>query len=545
MNTIPRANTLTKGAIEMSRIVVSILLLGIMSAGNSWDISSSGQVLAAELIVYEDLHVCSMHPWIASEGESSCPDCGMGLSKVHDHQPGSPLPSENMLYVNSDDPMSIYESPGKDKIATSGLIPIKDSPYYEPMKSEVAEHDHSEMSMDSPEQEEQLWTCGMHPEVISDEPGICPICQMDLTPLKMGTLKGGGIIEIDPVVTQNIGVVTEKVLKRDLSRKIRTYGVVEVSEEAETVVNARVSGWVEKLHVKSEGASVQSGQILMEVYSPELINAQEELLTARRMSTENAGNESSRGTIYEAAMRKMEFLDISDQEIERILKAGTVQKTVRVLSPVDGVVLEKHINEGGYFKAGTNLFKIADLRSLWVIARFYEYELPWVKTGEMVEINSPYDPDLTASGKIDFIYPYLDDNSRTMEVRILLDNRNLEFKPGMYLDVVYESEPLKEVISVSKEAVIRSGDKDLVFVSLGQGKFEPREVHLGLETEDFYEILHNLDENETIVKSAQFLFDSEAKLQEAIGKRLARRKALSKEAGNNQPPDLGKSGHQH
>lgn len=529
----------------MSRIVVSILLFGIMSAGNSWDISSSSQVLAAELIAYDDLHVCSMHPWIASEGESSCPDCGMGLSKVHDHQPGTLLPSEDMLYVSADDPMSIYENPGKDRIAANGLIPIKQSPYYEPMKSEEAEHDHDAMSMDSADQEVQLWTCGMHPEVISDEPGICPICQMDLTPLKMGTMKGGGIIEIDPVVTQNIGVVTEKAIKRDLSRRIRTYGVVEVSDHEETVVNARVSGWVEKLHVKSEGASVQSGQTLMEVYSPELINAQEELLTARRMSAENAGNESSRGIIYESARKKMEFLDVSDQEIERILESGTVQKTVRIISPADGVVLGKYIDEGGYFKAGANLFKIADLRSLWVIARFYEYELPWVKTGEMMEINSPYDPGLTASGKIDFIYPYLDDNSRTVEVRILLDNKYLEFKPGMYLDVVYESDPRKNVVSVSKEAVIRSGSRDLVFVSLGQGKFEPREVHIGLETEDFYEILHNLDENETIVKSAQFLFDSEAKLQEAIQKRLARRKSLGQGTGNNQTPELDQTGHQH
>lgn len=532
----------------MSKRVILVLILGIISMGNPWaanDVHRASPVFAAESKSYHDLYICSMHPWIASEGESICPDCGMGLSKVHGHQPGTHLPFADMLYVEAGDPMSIYENPGKDRIAAGDLIPIKDSPYYEPMKSEEAEHDHGETSMASPDQQVQLWTCGMHPEVISDEPGLCPICKMELTPLKAGSSKGGGMIEIDPLVTQNIGVVTEKAARRDLSRAIRTYGVVEVSEEEETVVSARVSGWVEKLHAGSVGISVRKGQTLMEIYSPELINAQEELLTARRISAEKSGNDTGQRIIHEAALKKMEYLGVPDAEIDRILELGAVQKTVRVLSPVTGVVLSKYIDKGGYFNTGSNLLKIADLRKLWVIAQFYEYELPWVKTGESVQIQSPYDRELAAAGKIDFIYPYLNDKSRTAEVRILLANENLKFKPGMYLDVVYESAPLKHVISVSKEAVIRSGNRDLVFVALGEGKFEPREVHIGLETDEYYQILHNLAENEKVVKSAQFLLDSEAKLQEAIQKRLARRNSLGQGTGNDQPSDLNRPGHQH
>ena len=531
---------LRRGNINIAGTMILSLTLALLAVTRII-LLYQGQVHAAGPETYNNLRVCAMHPWIASEGESACPDCGMMLSEVHNHPPGAPLPPEDNLFVSSDDPMYIHEGPGKDP-GGSALIPVKDSPYYEPRKS--SEQDHSPQDDTAEIQDASgLWTCGMHPDVISDEPGICPICQMDLTPLKAGTSKGSGTIEIDPLIVQNIGVVLEHAGKRDLSRRIRSYGVVKVSEEKEFKINAKVSGWVDKLYVKSTGDAVRKGQRLMDIYSPELVTAQEELLTSLQTASKmnSAGAASDR--LANAARRKMEYLDVPQTEIDRIIAEKSVRRTVPVVSPADGVILSKNAVEGGYFKEGADLFHLADLTELWVIAQFYEFEIPWVQTGDRVEISSPYDPDLKTTGKVDFIYPVLDAKSRSADVRIVIANPGLKFRPEMALDVVLDSEPISGVVSVSKEAVVRSGTKDFVFVALGEGKFEPREVHIGLETDDYYEIQHNLREHEAVVRSAQFLFDSEAKLREAIQKRLAARKAAGLQKVEAEDMNTGHTGH--
>ena len=491
--------------------------------------------------IYHDLHVCSMHPWIASEGAAVCSICGMNMSKVENFQHGNPLPKIDELYVSESKPSYVHLGKGKYPPDGSKLIPITKSPFYEPREN-TESSSQSEMTASS---EIQLWTCGMHPEVISDKPGICPICHMDLIPLKSSTSSGGGsIIQIDPTTIQNIGVVTEPVKKRDLSRLIMTNGVVKSAEDREYIVNSKINGWVEKLFVNRTGEKVKKGQPLLEIYSPELVSAQQEYLLA--LQNASMGETKGGGDNYdmvEAAERRLQLWDISDEQISELRETRQVRQTMTLISPADGIVTMKKVTEGSAVKSGMDLFQIIDYDKIWVIAQIFESELPWIRAGDKVIIKSSYDPTLEKNGKIDFIYPEVDAKTRSVDIRVIVNNANLKLLPEMYVDAEISVEQKKNVVAVPKSAVIRSGKRDLVFVSLGGGKFSPREIHLGMETDDYYEVLHNLQSGEEVVTTAQFLLDSEAKLQEAIQKRLR----MLKESGKTDTNDSmsGQPGHVH
>ncbi len=506
--------------------------------------------------IYNDLYVCSMHPWEASEGPGSCEICSMNLSKVEGHKPGTPLPEVDGLYVSPDDPFFVHEGQGSDPKTGSELISIKNSPYYQPQKSSEISDDHgndSEAHSQHAAAEAQatdLWTCGMHPDVIQDEPGICPICHMDLIPLKASTAAGdGAVVQIDPVTLQSIGVVTENVEHRDLSRQIRSNGTIEAAEDLQVRVNARVSGWVEKLYVARTGDPVKKGEPLLEIYSPELVSAQEEFLLALQSAEalENSGLTQASFSVKDliaAAKRRLELWNISEAQITKLEQTRQVRRTLTLVSPIGGIVLHKNVIEGSAVKPGLDLFLIADLSRVWLQGQIYEFELPWIDVGDRVEVSSPYDPNLTIQGHLEYIYPTLDIKNRSVQARVSLPNPNLALKPGMYVDMRIFSSPKKKATSVSKAAVIRSGERDIVFVALGDGQFEPRQVHVGLETDRFYEIPHGLEIGEKVVTSAQFLLDSEAKLQEAIQRRLALRKNnLDNTAANEDDVAADHSGH--
>ncbi len=511
-------------------IIIPVLIIAI--AGTVIALSSgTSPKEAAEEKLYHDLHVCSMHPWEASEGPGECEICGMALSPVQGHKHGEPLPDEDNLYVSPSNAMYLHEGPGKDPEDGSILIPIVESPFYSPEDKPESAHsadDHQHVESETT----SLWTCGMHPEVISEEPGICPICQMDLVPLKKGSTSGGSLIEIDPVTVQNIGVKLEHAQTRDLSRTITSNGTVVTAEDTEYKVNSRVSGWVEKLYVKKTGEWVKKGRPLLEIYSPELVAAQQEFLIALESAEtlKKSGLQKSVESADEllmAAANRLFLWEISEEQVEALKREKTVKRAMTIESPAEGYILAKNVFEGSAVKAGTDLFYLADLRKIWIKAQVFEYELPWVNVKDEVIVRSPYDPESTAKGTIDYIYPVLDAKTRAAEVRVALDNHRIKFKPEMYVDVDIISQPKKNVVTISKQAVVRSGKRDLVFVSLGEGRFEPREVHLGLETDDYYEILHNLSDGEVVAASAQFLLDSEAKLQENLQKRLNLKKKIA------------------
>ena len=361
----------------------------------------------------------------------------------------------------------------------------------------------------------------MHPWYTSDKPGKAPDCGMDLVPVYEGEENAKGI-KIDPTVIQNIGVTTEEVKKRSLTKEIRTTGKIDYDETRLYSINTKFMGWVEKLYVNYTGKYVSKGEKMMDVYSPDLVSTQEEYLQAikYRNSLENSSDDIKKGAddLVQSARRRLLYWDISENEIYGLEKSGIPKKTLSIYSPANGIVIDKMIVEGDKIMTGMNLFKIADLSKIWIIADVYQYELPWVKMGQTVDVELSYLPGKSYKGKITYIYPYLGMESKTIKVRVELRNTpSYDLKPGMIATAIIKS-PIKfESIAVPEQAIIRSGERDIAIISLGNGYFEPREVKLGVSADGYVQILDGIHEGEQIVTSSQFLIDSESNLKAAIG----------------------------
>jgi Cu(I)/Ag(I) efflux system membrane fusion protein/cobalt-zinc-cadmium efflux system membrane fusion protein len=345
---------------------------------------------------------------------------------------------------------------------------------------------------------------------------------MDLTPVRAA---GGetpaestfGGVSIDPAVVQNMGARVEPARRQTVFRHVRSIGEVEVGEDQISVVNLRFSGWVEKIHVDKTGDPVERGQTLIEIYSPELVAAQEEYLLALR--TQGAGSALAR-----SARRKLELWDVSDREIEAIAKSGKVRRELPIRSPRAGFVLDKNVVEGARVKAGEDLYRIGDLSRIWVTVEVYEFDAPWVEVGQPAQMELSYEQGKVLESKVAYIYPTLNEVSRTLTVRLEFENPGIHLKPGMFATVYIQFRRVDDVLAIPTEAIIDSGRRKIVFVSVGDGRFEPREIVTGL-TGDHHvtEILSGLEEGDEVVVSGQFLIDSESQLQEAIRKMLARR----------------------
>lgn len=354
----------------------------------------------------------------------------------------------------------------------------------------------------------QYWTCGMHPWVILPESGSCPICGMDLVPLDPEKFSGG--IAIDPVVVQNMGVRVQEVTSGPLVKTIRTVGIVDYDEENVRDVNTKVSGWIEELYIDSLGARVKQGEPLFSLYSPELYSAQEDYLIASK-----GGNRS----LSEAARTRLDYFDITPEQIAELRKRGEPQKALAVGSPFSGVVIAKHANEGMKIEPGMQVYRIADLSKVWVLVTVYEYQLPFLEEGQDAVMTLPYIPGQTFEGKVVYVYPYLDKKTREAQVRLEFDNADGLLKPGMFTNVELRNRLAAEKTLVPRSAVIDTGARQIAFVSLGEGKFEPRKVEIGVSTDEGrVEVLSGLKPGEKVVTSGQFLLDSEANLRDSLAK---------------------------
>jgi len=429
---------------------------------------------------------------------------------------------------------------------------------------------------------ETKYTCGMHPMIISDEPGTCPICGMELTPLKTGTgggdsapqgerkikywqapmdptyirdepgkspmgmdlipvyeddSAGGKTITIDPVTAQNMGVRTAVVGRTDLSRTVRTVGLVSYQEPRQFAINAKINGWVEKLYVNETGQQVKQGQKLMDIYSPELVSAQEEFLLALDNSRALADSPfpkiaRSGQQLLDASRRRLKFWDISDRQIARLERTHKVEKNLTLYAAQGGIVSMKMVQEGEFIKSGMTLLTISDISKVWVLADIYEYELPWVAVGQRAQIILPFVGRKQVTATLSYLYPYIEAKTRTVKARFELDNPDLELKPDMYVNVQLQTSPVRNALTVPVEAVLHSGERTTVFVALGAGKFEPRQVRIGLQDDQGnLQIVQGLFEGERVVTSAQFMLDSESKLREAIAKMLEPQAAPAAEPG--------------
>lgn len=365
-----------------------------------------------------------------------------------------------------------------------------------------------------------LYTCGMHPQVIQDHPGNCPICGMKLTPMRResgATPSGASAISIDPVTIQNMGIRTTEVARGPLRHTVRTVGVIDYDETMLADVTTKFKGWLEKLYVDATGKQVHRGDPMFEIYSPDLFSAQTEYLLA--MENRPGAGESNRNLLLESARRKLEFFDIPEAQIADLAKTREPKKTLQVDAPIDGVVVEKTAIEGMLAEPGMKLYRLADLGMVWVYAQVYEQDLPYIKLGQEALVSLSYLPGRQFRGRVTYVYPSVDEKTRTARVRMEFHNPGYLLKPGMFADVRVSSELEPSAVLVPDTAVLRSGERDTVFVALEGGKFEPRTITLGPRgEEDRYQVLAGLSGGERVVTSGQFMLDSESRMREAIEK---------------------------
>ncbi len=431
---------------------------------------------------------------------------GLILGWLVFHPSGSPPKSGERKIAYYRDPMNPQITSPTPKKSSDGMDFV---PVYE------------ESGGSSSEKKIAYYKDPMHPWYTSDKPGKAPDCGMDLVPVYEGESDAQGI-KIDPTTVQNIGVKVETVFKRKLTREIRTVGKVDFDERRLYSVNTKIMGWVEKLYVDYTGMAVRKGQPLMEFYSPELVSTQEEYLQAlsyRKKLDQGAVDEARKQAdeLVASARRRLLYWDIPEREILALEQRGTPKKTMTIYSPADGIVMEKMVREGQNVMAGMELYKVADLTTVWILADIYQYDLPWVKVGQNAEIDLDYLPGKPLKGTITYVYPYLNDDTKTAKVRIEIANtKALDLKPDMFATVKIASPVSVEAVVVPDQAIIRSGERDIAVIALGGGYFDPREVKLGVQLDGYVQVLDGVREGERIVVSSQFLIDSESNLKAAI-----------------------------
>jgi Cu(I)/Ag(I) efflux system membrane fusion protein/cobalt-zinc-cadmium efflux system membrane fusion protein len=415
-------------------------------------------------------------------------------------------------------------------------------------------------------QTKKLWHCGMHPQVIREEPGNCPICHMALTPIgsggasgsKSGERKilywwdpmlgpssisdhpgksamgmdmvpvygdqGGPTVTIDPLVVQNMGVRTATVTRGPLNKTVRTVGQLMLPEPGMHDVSLKVGGWIDKLYADQDGMHVNQGEPLFELYSQELQVAEQELIAAvkseKTLGAEASANLHREGaSLIDSAKRKLRLWDVAEQDIDAIAKAEQPPKDVPFRSPASGHIEEKMIVQGSAVQPMMKLMRVVDHTKMWLEAQVYQDQIPVVKLGQDVVASVDGIPGRTWKGTITFMYPHLDHATRTLAVRMTVDNPDFELKPGMYATAEIITRPINDAIQVPREAVIDTGTRQIAFVAEGDGHFSPRKVKVGLAgDDDKVQIIEGLAPGEMVVTSGQFLMDVESRTIEATQK---------------------------
>jgi len=428
-------------------------------------------------------------------------------------------------------------------IARSGLlesVPGAGDPQQSPAKVQEPALEHAAKHLDP------KYVCPMHPQIIRDQPGNCPICGMDLVPVEpeqappaaerkvlyyrhphnptitskkpMQDEMGmdyvpiyddgaGAAVKIAPEVVNNLGVRTAEVERSRLWRRIDTVGYVDYDESEVVHVHLHTDGWIERLYVETLGDLVSKGERLFELYSPDLVNAQQEFLQALA---------STNKSLIAASRERLASLGVSRGQVDALAKGGPVQQRVTVYAPHDGIVASLNVREGMYVKLATEVMSLADLSTVWVLAEVFEQETGWVKRGQPAEVRLSFQPGRTWEGEVEYVYPNLDPKTRTLRARLRFANPDRALKPNMYADVTIYGGPRRDILVIPREALIRTGREQRVILDLGGGRFAPREVVSGMESGDYVEIIAGLSAGERVVTSGQFLIDSEASLKASL-----------------------------
>lgn len=380
------------------------------------------------------------------------------------------------------------------------------------------DHDHGD--------DATVWTCSMHPQIRMDEPGLCPLCAMDLIPLQT---TGSGDASIDPDAIQLsveaaalANVQTTVVSRQNPVKEVQLYGTIQVDERLSQSQTSHVSGRIEKLFVTFTGESVKEGQVIATIYSPEVMAAQQELIEAVKV-------QDIEPSLVKAVRDKLRLWKLSDEQIAKIEQSGEVSPYIDITSNSNGIVVSKNINQGDYINPGTVLFDIANLNRVWAIFDAYESDLPFLKVGDPIEYTLQSLPGKTFSGKISFINPILDPATRTAKVRVETANPRMELKPEMYANAKVTA-PLKQHaqgIVIPKSAVLWTGKRSIVYVKQPDTEtpaFMLREIDLGPSLGDAYVVISGIDDGDEIVTNGAFTIDASAQL-------AGKRSMMNDEAG--------------
>ena len=403
----------------------------------------------------EALYYCPMHPEVTDDEPGSCPICGMDL-------------------VQSDDDGG----------------------------HEHHDHDHHHEGADG------LWTCPMHPQIERDEPGSCPICGMNLVQRDSHDLDDDQV-HVPQAVQQAMNVRTTKAERSRLLRKIETVGRVSYDESRLKHIHPRVEGWIEELDVDSEGAFVESGQRLFTLYSPELVNAQEEFLQALRRGE---------GDMIRAARGRLEALGVQHTVISIIENKREVLQYVPWYAHGSAYVTTLNVRHGMYVEPGDEIMALADLTRVWVLANVFESQAGWVEVGQNVTVGVPHAPGEPLHATVSHIYPVLDERTRTLQLRVPVTNSNRRLRPGMWASLSIHAQPSEYAVIIPQEAVIRTGRSARVVIREDDTHFRVREVTAGMASGNRVVILDGIDEGDEVVLSGQFLIDSEASIRAGHGR---------------------------
>ncbi len=375
------------------------------------------------------------------------------------------------------------------------------------------------------------WRNPMNPSITSPTPrkdsmgmDYVPICADD------GRSSGpAGTVTIDPTINQDIGVRVSAAVERRVSRDITTVGRVTYDETRLVTLHPKVEGWVDKLFVDKTGERVEKNTMLLSYYAPQLVSSQEEYLLAlanwqQLKSSPYPDIRDGAKRLLESALDRLRFFDVPDHQIAALRKTHKVLKNLHIHSPSSGVVTKIGVREGAHVTPMSELYKIADLSRVWVLADLYEYEMRWVKKGDRAVLRIASLPGKVFRGKVTYIYPYLDAKTRTNKVRIEFDNRDGLLKPDMFGDVQLMASQSESGVFVPRESVLITGKRTHLFVQTGPGRYEPRVVKTGISADGMVEIIEGVKAGEKVVSSGQFLIDSESSIREAAAKMVAPKK---------------------
>jgi len=350
-------------------------------------------------------------------------------------------------------------------------------------------------------------------------------------------------VHIDPGMVQNMNVRTVTVERRDLRHPIRTVGYLDYDQERMVTVTTKYTGWVERVYVNYVGEPVAKGQPLFEIYAPELVQTEQELLSAIRFAEQMTGapEDASRRarSLVEGARTRLGYWDVDPDQIRRLEATGEVFRTLTVAAPANGLVMKRMPGlEGMAVKPGMEIFHIADLSSLWLSIELFEDQVAWVREGTPATVTLSYFPGKPFHGLVRYLEPEVSDKTRTMRVKIEVPNRDGRLRKGMYATVAFQPVVIRDAIAVPTQAVLRTGQRSVVVVALGEGRFAPREVTLGYQAQGYAEVLDGLKAGAEVVTSSQFLLDSESNLREAIQKMIA---GSGAEAASSDPDEEAKT----